>query len=162
VIAKVAVLVGVVLVVGIAASVGSFVLGQPVLHGNGFVPAQGYPVISITDPAAARATVGTAVYLAVVAVLGFAVGQITCRAGSAVAVVLAVLYAPAIVSLMLAEPIRGTMQRFSPMMAGLAVQRTVERADSVPIGQLAGLAVAAAWAMAAVLVAVWLVRRRDA
>jgi hypothetical protein len=46
-------------------------------------------------------------------------------------------------------------------MAGLAVQRTVERADSVPIGQLAGLTVAVAWAMAAVLVAVRLVRRRD-
>jgi ABC-2 type transport system permease protein len=161
-IAKVVVLIGAVLCVGIAASVGSFLLGQPVLRGNGFVPAQGYPVIPITDPAAARATVGTAVYLAVVAVLGFAVGQITRRAGSAIAVVLAILYAPAIVSLMLAEPIRGTMQRLSPMMAGLAVQRTVERTDSVPIGQLAGLAVAVAWAMAAVLVAVWLVRTRDA
>jgi ABC-2 type transport system permease protein len=50
----------------------------------------------------------------------------------------------------------------SPMMAGLAVQRTVERADSVPVGQIAGLGVAAAWAAAAVLAAVWLIRRRDA
>ncbi|MGH3692123.1 MAG: ABC transporter permease, partial [Acidimicrobiia bacterium] len=91
-----------------------------------------------------------------------AVGHITRRAGSAIAIVLAVLYAPAIVSLMLADPIRGLVQRVSPMMAGLAVQRTVERVDSVPIGQLAGLAVAVAWATAAVLVAVWLVRRRDA
>ena len=48
------------------------------------------------------------------------------------------------------------------MMAGLAVQRTVERADSVPVGQIAGLGVAAAWATAAVLAAVWLIRRRDA
>lgn len=86
----------------------------------------------------------------------------TRRAGSAIAIVLAVLYAPAIVSLMLADPIRGLVQRLSPMMAGLAVQRTVERADSLPIGQLAGLTVAVAWSMAAVLVAVWLVRRRDA
>jgi hypothetical protein len=76
--------------------------------------------------------------------------------------VLAVLYGPAIVSLMLAEPIRGTLQRLSPMMAGLAVQRTVERADSVPIGQLVGLAVAVAWTSVAVSVAVLLVRRRDA
>lgn len=119
-------------------------------------------MIAIADPAAARAIVGTAVYLGVIAVLGFAVGLITRRAGPAIALVLVVLYGPAIVSLMLADPIRGTMQRFSPMMAGLAVQRTVERADSVPIGQLAGLAVAVAWATAAVLVAVWLVRTRDA
>jgi uncharacterized membrane protein (Fun14 family) len=85
----------------------------------------------------------------VVAALGFAVGQITRRAGSAIAVVVAVLYGPAIVSLTLANPPR-------------TVQRTVERADSVPIGQPAGLAVAVAWALVAVLVAVWLGTRRDA
>jgi ABC-2 type transport system permease protein len=162
VLAKTAVLVGSVVAAGLIASTASFLLGQPILHGNGFVPAQGYPVISIADPAAARAIVGTAVYLAAIAVLGFAVGEITRRASSAIALVLAVLYGPAIVSLMVVEPIRGTLQRLSPMMAGLAVQRTVERADSVPIGQLAGLAVAIAWALVAVLVAVLLVRRRDA
>jgi hypothetical protein len=97
----------------------------------------------------------------VVAALGFAVGQITRRAGSAIAVVVAVLYGPAIVSLTLANPPR-TLQRLSTMMVGLAVQRTVERADSVPIGQPAGLAVAVAWALVAVLVAVWLGTRRDA
>jgi ABC-2 type transport system permease protein len=48
------------------------------------------------------------------------------------------------------------------MTAGLAVQRTVERADSVPIGQWAGLGVAAAWAVVALIAALWLVRRRDA
>jgi ABC-2 type transport system permease protein len=162
VLARAAVVVGPVVVAGLIAGTGSFLLGQPMLHGNGFIPAQGYPVIAIADPAAVRAIVGTAVYLGVIAVLGFAVGLITRRAGPAIALVLVVLYGPAIVSLMLADPMRGTMQRFSPMMAGLAVQRTVERADSVPIGQLAGLAVAVAWATAAVLVAVWLVRTRDA
>jgi ABC-2 type transport system permease protein len=162
VLARAAVLVGPVVVAGLIAGTGSFLLGQPILHGNGFIPAQGYPAIAIADPAAARAIVGTAVYLGVIAVLGFAVGLMTRRAGSAIALVLAVLYGPAIVSLMLAEPIRGTLQRVSPMMAGLAVQRTVERADSVPIGQLAGLAVVVAWALFAVLVAVLLVRRRDA
>ena len=155
------VLAGSVLFAGIVASAASFQLGQSILHGNGFVPAQGYPVVSIADTAATRAIVGTAVYLSEVAVLGFAFGQITRRAGSAIALVLSVLYAPAIVSLMLADSIRGTLQSLTPMMAGLAVQRTVERADSVPIGQLAGLGVAAAWAAAAMLAAVWLVRRRD-
>lgn len=160
--AKVASLGGVVLGAGVAACVASFLLGQPILHGNGFVPAQGYPLVSITDTTTLRAVIGTAAYLALIAILGMAVGQITRRAGSAIAVVLAILYAPAIVSLMLTEPLRGSLQRLSPMMAGLSVQRTVERADSVPIGQLAGLGVAAAWATAAMLVAVWLVRRRDA
>ena len=47
------------------------------------------------------------------------------------------------------------------MMAGLAIQSTVERADNVPIGALAGLGVATAWTAVAVLAALWLVRRRD-
>jgi ABC-2 type transport system permease protein len=162
VLAKVAILAGPVVVVGVAASAGSFLLGQPILHGNGFVPAHGYPTVSITDPTATRAMLGTAIYLGAVTTLGYAVGQITRRASPAIAVVLAVLFGPTIVSLMLADPMRGWVQGVSPMMAGLAVQRTVERADSVPIGQLAGLTVAIAWAMAAVLVAAWLVRRRDA
>jgi hypothetical protein len=98
VLAKVAVLAGSVVAVGIVAGALSFLLGQPILHGNGFVPAQGYPTVSIADPAAARAILGTAMYLVVVTILGFAVGQITRRVGSAIAVVLTVLYAPAIVS----------------------------------------------------------------
>jgi ABC-2 type transport system permease protein len=161
VLGKTAALAGSVAIAGLIAGTASFLLGQPILHGNGFVPAQGYPVVSVADPAAARAIVGTAVYLTVIAVLSFAIGQMTRRAGSAIALVLALLYGPAIVSLMVVEPIRGTLQRLSPMMAGLAIQRTVERADSVPIGQLAGLGVAAGWAIVALLIAMWLVRSRD-
>jgi hypothetical protein len=161
VLANATVLLGVALAAGVAASATSFLLGQPILRGNGFVPSQGYPLVSITDPTTARAVIGTGVYLALVAVLAFAVGQITRRAGSAIAIVLGLLYGPAIISLLLPEPVGGTIQKLSPMMAGLSVQATVERADSVPIGWLAGLGVVAAWATVALLVALWLVRRRD-
>jgi ABC-2 type transport system permease protein len=159
--AKVAVLVGPILAASLSASVASFLLGQPILQANGFIPAQGYPTVSLVDASAARAIIGTALYLGVIAVLAFAVGTIVRRAGSAIAIVLAVLYAPAVVSLMLAEPLRGWLLVASPMMAGLAVQRTVLRADSVPIDTWAGLGVAAAWASIALLTALWLVRRRD-
>jgi ABC-2 type transport system permease protein len=162
VLAKVAILAGPVLVAGLSASAASFLLGQPILHANGFIPAQGYPTVTLADAPAARAIFGTALYLGVIAVLAFAVGTIVRRAGSAIALVLAILYAPAVVSLMLAEPLRGWLQSASPMMAGLAVQRTVLRVDSVPIGTWAGLGVAAAWSAIALLVALWLVRRRDA
>ncbi len=161
VLSKAVVLAATVVVAGIMASSLSFLLGQPILHGNGFVPAQGYPTRSIAEPFVMRAIAGTAGYLSLAALLGFAAGQITRRAGSAIAVVLAALLAPTVVSFMLADPVRSSVLRLSPMTAGLAVQRTVERADSVPIGQLAGLMVAVAWAAAAMLVAVWLARRRD-
>ena len=121
VIANTTLLIGVVLVSGVAAGAVSFLLGQPILRGNGFVPAQGYPIVSITDPAAARAILGTGMYLALIAVFAFAVGQITRRAGAAIAIVLGLLYGPAIVSLLLQEPLQETVQKLSPMMAGLAI-----------------------------------------
>jgi ABC-2 type transport system permease protein len=160
--AKVAVLAAPVLIAALLASVGSFLLGQRILHGNGFVPSQGYPIVSLTDPDAARAVIGTALYLVAIGLFAFGIGTIVRRTGSAIAVALTIVYAPAIVSLMLAEPLRGWVQRLSPMMAGLSVQATVPRADSVPIAPWAGLGVTAAWAAAALALGLWLVRRRDA
>jgi ABC-2 type transport system permease protein len=162
VLAKGAVLAAPVVVTGLAASAASFLIGQPILHANGFIPEQGYPIASLADAPTARAIIGTALYLGVTGVLAFAVGTIVRRAGSAIAFVLAILLAPAIMSLMLAEPLRGWLQKVSPMMAGLAVQRTVERADSVPIGTWAGLGVAVLWSAVALAAAIWLVQRRDA
>ena len=48
------------------------------------------------------------------------------------------------------------------MTAGLAIQRTVERPDSIPIDPWVGLGVACLWALAAMAAALWLVGRRDA
>lgn len=162
VLAKVAILVGAVLLAGLAASSASFLLSQPILHANGFIPQQGYPIVTLADAPAVRAVTGTALYLGVIAAFAFAVGAFLRRTGAAIAVMLTIVFAPAIVSLMLVEPMRGWMQEASPMMAGLAVQRTVLRADSVPIGTWAGLGVAVAWSAIALVVALWLVRRRDA
>jgi ABC-2 type transport system permease protein len=162
VLAKVSILTAPILIAGLVGCTASFLLGQPILHTNGFVPAQGYPFVSLADPSAARAVIGTALYFGVIGILGFAIGVMSRHAASAIAIVIAIVYAPAILSLMLADPLRGWLQRLSPMMAGLAVQRTVLRADSVPIGNWAGLGVAAAWSAVGLGAAVWLVRRRDA
>jgi hypothetical protein len=52
--------------------------------------------------------------------------------------------------------------RFTPMTAGLTIQRTVERADSIPIAPWAGLGVTWLYAAAALAAAFWVIRRRDA
>jgi hypothetical protein len=62
---------------------------------------------------------------------------------------------------MLADPLRGWLQQLFPMLAGLSVQRTVLRADSIPIGTWTGLGVAPAWSAAALIIAIHPVRRRD-
>jgi ABC-2 type transport system permease protein len=159
VIARAAVIGAVAFAAGLVAALGSFVAGQAILHGNGFVPENGYPIVRLTDLPVVRAIVGTAVYLAAIALLGLGVGAILRRSGAAIATVLTLLYLPLIVSLMLPEAIRGAVQTVSPMMAGLAVQVTVARADSVPIGPWAGLMVAAAWAVGALALATWFIRR---
>src|SRR5262245_33700528 len=82
--AKVAVLAAPVLIAALLASAASFLLAQPILHGNGFVPAQGYPAASLTDPAAARAVIGTALYLVAIAVFAFSIGTIVRRTGGAI------------------------------------------------------------------------------
>jgi len=46
--------------------------------------------------------------------------------------------------------------------AGLAVQQTVERSDAVPLDPWAGLGVLFAYALGALVVALWLIQRRDA
>jgi hypothetical protein len=52
--------------------------------------------------------------------------------------------------------------RLCPMFAGLAIQRTVERADSIPIAPGAGLALFCGYAVVALALGFWLVSRRDA
>jgi ABC-2 type transport system permease protein len=54
------------------------------------------------------------------------------------------------------------IEKFSPMTAGLAVQATVKRLDSVPIGPWAGLGVLAAYTTAGMLLGYTLLKVRDA
>ena len=71
------------------------------------------------------------------------------------------MFVPPLATSVLPERLGELLQKFSPM-AGLAVQETVERPDSVPIGPWAGLAVLGAYALGALVLAAWLTQRRDA
>jgi hypothetical protein len=71
------------------------------------------------------------------------------------------MFAPLIFANTLPEGVREVVQKMSPG-AGFAVQRTVARDDALPIGPWAGLGVTFAWAAAALLLAVVLIRIRDA
>jgi ABC-2 type transport system permease protein len=150
------------LVAGVVASVAAFLVSQPILHGNGFVPEQGYPIVSLTDEPALRAVVGSGLYLALVGLLSLGVGMILRHTAAAITTVFALLLVPFIAALLLPEHPRELVQRFSPMTAGLAIQRTVDRIDSVPIGVWAGLGVLATWAAAALVGGFVVLHRRDA
>ena len=128
-----------------------------------------------------RAVVGSAVFLALLAVFSLAVGTILRHTAGAITLVLAVLLAPVIATNFLPETLGHRLEQSSLIGAGVAVQQTVERsdsiglepwagvdvggssaADSIALEPWAGLAVAGSYATGSLLVALLLIRRRDA
>jgi ABC-2 type transport system permease protein len=160
--AKAAVVGGVVLALGLATSAACFLVGQWLLHGGGFTYENGYPAVTLADGEALRAVVGTGVYLGSLAVFSLGVGAIARHTAGAITAVLATVLAPVIAINFLPENLAEPLEKFSLMGAGLAVQQTVERKDSIPIGPGGGLLVVVAYGAVAFLVALWTIGRRDA
>jgi ABC-2 type transport system permease protein len=154
--AKVAVVGGLVLGVGIAATVVAFYVGQAILHGNGFTSDNGYPAATLSDGSVLRTVAMAAVYPAVLALLSLAAAVIVRHTATAISVLLGLLLVPFIVGALLPQKLGEAIEKASPMV-GLAAQEA-----GAPIGPWAGLGVTAAWAAVALLVAVWLIRWRDA
>jgi ABC-2 type transport system permease protein len=151
----------VVLAAGVLTAAACFLVGQTLLRGNGFDYAGGYPHASLDEGPVLRAVAGSGLYLAGLALLALGIAAIVRHTATAITVMLALMFVPPIATGMLPEGLSEPLQKFSPM-AGLAVQETVERSDSIPIGPWAGLAVLGAYAVGALAIAAFLIRRRDA
>lgn len=160
--AKTAVVGGLVLLVGLATSAACFQVGQWFLRGNGFNYEGGYPAVTLADREALRAVLLSGAFLGLLAVFSLGIGAILRHTAGAITVVLAVLLAPVIALDFLPENIADWVEKASLMGAGLALQQTVERPDNIPLSPGAGLLVVVAYAVVPLLVALWLVGRRDA
>jgi ABC-2 type transport system permease protein len=150
----------VVLVAGLATSVGSYLVGRSLLAGNGFTAANGYPDAGLGD--LLRPLGGTALYLTALALLALGLATLLRHTAAAITTVLGLLWLPVLAPGLLPEHVADQILRFTPMTGGLSITRTVERADSVPIDPWAGLGVIWLYAAAALLVAFWSIVRRDA
>jgi hypothetical protein len=153
---------GIVLVVGLATSAACFQVGQWFLRGNGFNYEGGYPAVTLAEGESLRAVLGSGVFLGLLAVFAIGVGAILRHTAGAITVVLAVLLAPVIALEFLPESLAEPVEKFSLMGAGLAIQQTVERPDNIPLGPGAGMLVVSSYAVASLVVALWLIGRRDA
>ena len=160
--AKTAVVGAVVLAVGLATSAACFQIGQWFLRGNGFNYEGGYPAVTLADGEALRAVLCSGAFLGLLAIFSLGIGAILRHTAAAITVVLAVLLAPVIALDFLPENIAEWVERFCLMGAGLAMQQTVERPDNIPISPGEGLLVVVAYAVVPLLVALWLIGRRDA
>jgi ABC-2 type transport system permease protein len=152
---KTAIVGGLVLAAAAATTLVAFYLGQAILHTRGYTYANGYPAASLADADTLRKVALAAAYLPVLAVLSLAVAAILRGTATAISALLAVLFVPWIVGGLLPEHIGQTIEKATPM-AGIAAQE-----HGAPIDPWAGFGVTVAWAVGALVVALWLVTRRD-
>jgi hypothetical protein len=163
-VAKAIVLGAATFVVGLLASLIAFVVAQPVLRANGFGP-PAFAVPSLADGLVLRAIVGAAAFLSLVAVFSLGLGAILRRSVGAITIAVVLFVVSTLLVSGLPLSAAQWVMRTTPA-AGLSVLQTVERPHAIEPWSmsppLVGLGVLAAYAVATMTVAVWLVRRRDA
>lgn len=148
-----------VFIVGLIASLAAFFLALPVAQDRGYAP-PAYPRPSLTDGPVLQAVVGTALFLALIALFSLGVGAILRRAAGAIVTIVALVVVTEILSFVLSVSAYTWVNRVTPI-AGFAIQQTMDLPDTV-IGPWAGLSVLFAYTVATLGVAYWLLRSRDA
>jgi ABC-2 type transport system permease protein len=160
--AKAAILSGMVLAAGVVAVLPSVLMGRLLLPGNGFTAGHGYPSLSLADGSMLRATVGSVLYLGLIALLSLGMATAVRDSASAIGIVLALLFLFPIIAHFVSDTTwQRHLEQIGPMTAGMAIQDTVGLA-SQPIGPWPGLGVLAAWAAGALLLGGLVLRFRDA
>ncbi|HUB23510.1 MAG TPA: ABC transporter permease [Streptosporangiaceae bacterium] len=160
--AKAAILTGLVLAAGAVAVLGCVLAGHIILPGHGIGPSHGYPSLSLGDGPVLRATAGSVLYLVLVALLSLGTAAAVRDSGTAIGVVLGLLYLfPIVAAVLGGSPLGRHLQQIGPMTAGLAIQATTGLRH-LPISPWAGLGVLAAWTAAALLAGGLVLCLRDA
>jgi ABC-2 type transport system permease protein len=159
---KAALLTVLMLAAGAAGVGGSLLAGALVLPGHGFTAAHGYAPLSLAQGPVLRATAGSVLYLALVALLSLGIATAVRDAATAVGIVLGLLYLFPLMAHVVSDPHwYRHVEQAGPATAGLAIQATVGL-RSLPIGPWPGLGVLAAWAAGALVLGGLVLRFRDA
>jgi ABC-type transport system involved in multi-copper enzyme maturation permease subunit len=151
--AKAVVLFAVALVVGLVASFSAFFVGQAVF-------ARRHIGASLGDPHVLRAVLGCGLYLALVAVFGFALGAIMRRTAGAISTLFGFVLVLPILAQALPSPWNTNVSRIMPGEAGRAMFAVKHQPDLLSAG--AGLAIFLLWIAATLIIANVLITRRDA
>lgn len=140
------------LAVMLVASLVSFVLGDAVYGG----PDATY---SVTDTAVLRAVLGTAVFAASLGVLGVALGFLFRSAAAAIGALVALLLIAPLLAELLPDSVSG-IAKILPSNAGEAIRQVTTKTGELSAG--IGLVVLAGWALALLVAAAVVLKRRDA
>lgn len=151
-VAKAVVVAAVMSAAGLASSVLAVVVGRVLLGDAGYAPGDPVPAV-----------LGVAAVLALTGLLGLAVGSIVRHTGGAVAAILGLLLAP-----VLFAPLLGDLQRWVAGASPTGVlQKLAQSSDAVPatvgsLGAWPSLGVLASYAVLALMLAAFVLDRRDA
>jgi ABC-2 type transport system permease protein len=149
-------------ITGALAVLASVLAGQLLLDGHGIDPAHGYATLSLADGTVLRAAAGSALYLALIALLGLGVAAAIRDSAVSIGVVLGLLYLFPIVAGVVGDADwKRHLDQISPMVAGMYIQATTDL-RSLPLAPWQGLGVLAAWAAGALLAGGLLLGLRDA
>jgi hypothetical protein len=141
------------------------------LHSNGWA-ASVFPIWSPTSAHGLQIVVGTAGLLAVAAILALCAGAVLRRSAGAITAVVVLMIVPLILGIVLPQGLANWVLRLTPA-AAFGLQQGTPQYHQVlatcspyngcfPLASWTGLAVACVWAAAALGIATYLLRRRDA
>ena len=160
--AKAAVLTAQVLPAALLAVVGSLAAGLQLLQSRGFTPSHGYQSLSLDSATMLRVAFGSMLYLALIGLLSLGIATAVRDAAVAIGLVLALMFVfPILVAFIHNAPLQRHLEQIAPMLAGMAIQNTVNVA-SQPLSPWAGLGVLALWAAGALILGWVVLLRRDA
>ena len=159
--AKAAVLTVLVLPAALLAVLGSLAAGLQLLPSRGFTSSHGYPSLSLDSATMLRVTFGSMLYLALIGLLSLGIATAVRDAAVAIGLVFTLMFVfPILVAFIHNAPLQRHLEQIAPMLAGMAIQNTVNVA-SQPLGPWAGLGVLALWAGGALLLGWVVLLRRD-
>ena len=156
---------------GLAGAAVALPIAEKKLHSGGWASSV-YPVWSLTSARGLQIVAGTAALLAVTAILALSAGAVLRRSAGAIAAVVVLLIVPLILGAILPQGPANWLLRLTPAAAFGLQQGTVHYSQVAhvcepingcfPLAPWEGLAVLCAWGAAALGIAVFLLRRRDA
>jgi hypothetical protein len=150
--AKIAVFVGVVFPLMLAAAFIAFLGGQALIGDGG---------ASLSDPGALRAVIGSAVYVTGAGVLGMALGALLRSTPAAISTFFGVMFLlEGIVQLLLPQGWRDDLGPYTPSQAGAAIGAVSQQSGM--LSPWAGLAVFLGYLAVLTTAAAWRLKRQDA
>jgi hypothetical protein len=152
-VAKLVVFAGVTFVIATIASLIAFLGGQAALHSY-------HLGVAISSPGAARAVIGGGLYLTIVGLLALGCGFALRNTGGAIATLFGLLLVLPILGSALPASWQVHVNKYLPMNAGTAIMTTGHHSDMLTPWQ--GIGVFALYALAALVIGLAILRRRDA